>query len=145
MKRIVCILGLVLCAMVSVSAQIDERLYVQTDKDFYLSGENLYMNVYGMDGAGRLLDFSKVAYVELLGDAYNAVRVKVALHKGRGYATVKLPFSLSSGIYELVAYTRWMRNDGESVFFRKPVAVFNSLRYSNTMDRCMTVLFGSFG
>lgn len=135
MKRIVCILGLVLCAMVSVSAQIDERLYVQTDKDFYLSGENLYMNVYGMDGEGRLLDFSKVAYVELLGDAYNAVRVKVALHKGRGYATVKLPFSLSSGIYELVAYTRWMRNDGESVFFRKPVAVFNSLRYSNSMDR----------
>ena len=40
MKRIVCILGLVLCAMVSVSAQIDDRLYVQTGKDFYLS-ENM--------------------------------------------------------------------------------------------------------
>lgn len=135
MKRFICISALVLCGMITISAQTIERLYVQTDKDFYLSGEKIYLSIYGTDGEKQPLDFSRVAYVELLGDAYNAVRVKVALDKGRGYAVVNLPFSLSSGIYELVAYTRWMRNEGEAIFCRKPVAIFNSLRYSNTMDR----------
>ena len=135
MKRIINILGVLFCSIGILCAQTVERLYVQTDKDFYLAGEKMHLNVYGLNEKQHLLDFSKVAYVEILGDAFNAVRVKVAMQEGRGHGTVELPFMLSSGVYELVAYTRWMRNEGESVYFRKPIAVFNSLRYSETMDR----------
>ena len=139
MKRIICMIGWMFCSVVMLWAQTVERLHIQTDKDFYLAGEKMYVNVYGTDEKKNLLDFSKVAYVELLGDAFNGVRAKIALEKGRGHAVIELPFMLSSGVYELVGYTRWMRNEGEKVYFRKPIAVFNSLRYSETMD-CLELL-----
>ena len=135
MKRMVYILLTCLWWIVaSVTAQPYERLHVQTDKDFYLAGEKMYLGVWGMDDKHNPLDMSRVAYIELLGDAFNSVQVKVQLDNAQGNAVIDLPYTLSSGVYELVAYTRWMRNEGESVFFRKPIAVFNSLRYSPTMD-----------
>lgn len=136
MKRMIYILTTCLWwNMMSAMAQPYERLHVQTDKDFYLAGEKMYLGVWGMDDKHNSLDMSRVAYIELLGDAYNSVQVKVQLDNAQGNAVVDLPYTLSSGVYELVAYTRWMRNEGEGVFFRKPIAVFNSLRYSPTMDQ----------
>ena len=140
MKRMVYILLTCLWWIVaSVTAQPYERLHVQTDKDFYLAGEKMYLGVWGMDDKHNPLDMSRVAYIELLGDAYNSVQVKVQLDNAQGNAVIDLPYTLSSGVYELVAYTRWMRNEGEGVFFRKPIAVFNSLRYSPTLDQVVFV------
>ena len=140
MKRMVYILLTCLWwSVASVTAQPYERLHVQTDKDFYLAGEKMYLGVWGMDDKHNSLDMSRVAYIELLGDAYNSVQVKVQLDNAQGNAVIDLPYTLSSGVYELVAYTRWMRNEGESVFFRKPIAVFNSLRYSPTLDQVQFV------
>lgn len=112
-----------------------ERLYIQTDKDFYLSGEKVWMKIYGLSEDFKPMPLSRVAYVELLGNAGHAVRLKVAMDQGVGCAMVELPYTLPSGVYELTGYTRWMRNEGESVFFRKPVAVFNSLRYIPVTDK----------
>ena len=136
MKRIIYTLLLLGIGISMTFAQMTgERVYVQTDKDFYLSGEKMYLSVYGLDREAHPLDLSKVVYVELLGDAFNTVQVKVEMSEGKGNAVVELPYMLSSGVYELVAYTRWMRNEGEKVFFRKPIGIYNSLRYTPTMDK----------
>lgn len=125
-----------LLTMMNAQAQeIKERIQVQTDKDFYLAGEKMGLKLYGTDTQGKALPFSRVAYVELLGDKDNAVCLKVELKDATGEAVMQLPYTLASGVYDLVAYTRWMRNEGEAVFFRRPIAVFNSLRYAQSMDR----------
>ena len=134
MKKITYII-IGLLVMNSMQAQdIKERILVQTDKNFYLAGEKMGLKLYGTDEAGKALPFSRVAYVELLGDKDNAVRLKVEMNDATGEALMQLPYTLASGIYDLVAYTRWMRNEGEEVFSRQKIAIFNSLRYAQSQD-----------
>jgi len=125
-----------LLGTMTVQAQdIKERIQVETDKDFYLAGEQIGLKLHATDVQGRPQEFSRVAYVELLGDKENAVRLKVEMKDAMGEAVMQLPYTLASGVYDLVAYTRWMRNEGEQVFFRRQIGVFNSLRYLHNKDR----------
>lgn len=134
MNRLICII-ISLLGIINIQAQeIKERISVQTDKDFYLAGECIGLKLYGTDTEGKAFPFSRVAYVELLGNKDNAVRLKAEMKDATGTAVMQLPYTLASGIYDLVAYTRWMQNEGEQVFFRKKIAVFNSLRYAQNMD-----------
>ena len=115
-----------LLGTMTVQAQdIKERIQVETDKDFYLAGEQIGLKLHATDVQGRPQEFSRVAYVELLGDKENAVRLKVEMKDAMGEAVMQLPYTLASGVYDLVAYTRWMRNEGEQVFFRRQIGVFN--------------------
>ena len=134
MKRltyiIICLLG-----MAAAQAQeVKERIWVQTDKDFYLAGERMGLKLFTTDAQGKPQEYSRVTYVELLGDRENAVRLKVEVDGATGEGVMQLPHTLASGVYDLVAYTRWMRNEGEQAFFRRPVGVFNSLRYLSDTD-----------
>ena len=134
MKKLIYIM-IGLMSMTAIQAQnIQERLQVLTDKDFYLAGENMGLKLYGTDIQGKALPYSRVAYVELLGDKENAVQLKVELNEATGDVVLQLPYTLASGMYELVAYTRWMRNEGEAAFFRRKIGIFNSLRYAENKD-----------
>lgn len=86
------------------------------------------VKVFSVDASCRLQDISRVCYVELLDKNGAKVQAKIGLAGGVGHAVVDVPFATPSGIYQLVAYTRWMRNEGSRVFARKPIAVFNSLK-----------------
>lgn len=123
------IIGAVL-SVECLAASITERIYVQTDKELYLSGEPMFVKVFDVDSAFRMQHLSQICYLELISRDGSLIQAKIPLDEGKGNAALDIPFSAPSGIYELVAYTRWMRNEGENVFFRKPVAVFNSLRVS---------------
>src|ERR1700761_5924911 len=47
--------------------RLEEKLYVHTDKEFYLAGEICWFKLYVLDaGRHQPLDLSKVAYVEWL-------------------------------------------------------------------------------
>ena len=78
-----------------------------------------------------------MAYVELNGDQENNVRLKVEMTQGQGQAVVKLPYTLPTGTYRLTAYTRWMRNEGEKVFFNKRIGIFNSIRHQPGTDQAI--------
>lgn len=117
-----------LLPMACLAAPVAERIYVQTDKTFYLAGEQMQVKAYDVDLSFKLQDLSRICYVELLDAEGAKLQAKIKMEEGTGYASLEIPFSTPSGMYELVAYTRWMRNEGEQVFFRKPIAVFNSLR-----------------
>lgn len=116
---------------------VKERIEAITDKNLYLSGEQMAVKLYTTDTDGKCIGFSRVAYVELNGDPDNNIRLKVEMNGGEGQAVVKLPYSLPSGTYRLTAYTRWMRNEGERVFFSKRIGVFNSIRHQEGTDRAV--------
>lgn len=109
-----------------LAGELRERVYLQTDKQFYLSGELVWMKFIATDLDQRLSDVSKVGYVELLDSASAVVQARLVLEKGVGNGCLQLPSTLPTGNYRLVAYTRYMRNEGEEVFFEKPLTVVNT-------------------
>ncbi len=111
---------------------LQEKLYVHTNKNFYLTGEILWFKIYNTDGStNKMLDISKVAYVELLDSKHVSVlQAKIALDQGTGNGSFYLPFSLSNGNYRLRAYTNWMKNFDAGYFFDQQISIVNPVKAS---------------
>jgi len=109
----------------SIYGRIIERVYLQTDKQLYISGEPILLKIYTTGIEGKLQEFSKIGYVELLSDTEAEVRIKLEIKNGIGIGQMELPLMLGTGNYKLSAYTRYMRNEGEYVFFEKMITVIN--------------------
>lgn len=107
-----------------------EKLFVHTDKNFYLAGEIIWFKLYYVDGSfHKPLDLSKVAYVEILDRDFKPVlQAKVALADGSGNGSLFLPLSLHSGVYRFRAYTQWMKNFSADYFFERSLTIVNSTR-----------------
>ncbi len=125
MKHYIIYTTLLACFSLSAGSQIHERVYLQTDKQLYIAGELMWMKLYTTDETGKPVSFSKVGYVELLSDSLPEVQVKIDITNGIGTGYIELPHVLVTGHYRLTAYTRHMRNEGEAVFFHKPIGVVN--------------------
>ncbi len=107
---------------------LQEKLYMHTDRDFYLAGDLVWFKLYNVDASlHQPLGISKVAYVEIL-DATNtpAAQVKIGMEDGKGNGSVYLPVTLQSGNYKLRAYTNWMKNMGADYFFEKRITIVNT-------------------
>ena len=131
MKKIFYLLLLAGTAGISgqdISDALFERIYLQTDKQLYLAGELVYMKVFTVTPEKEPLSFSKIVYVELLDEENSRVQVKIELANGVGDGWMELPLNLPTAYYRLLAYTRFMRNETESVFFGKNIAVVNTFQ-----------------
>ena len=134
MIRKIFLIFLIFCAgRLLLTAQLQERIYLQTDKQLYLAGELLWLKLYTTDTAGRLMDCSKIGYVELIHDSIPEVQIKIDLQDGTGAGWMELPGLLPTGYYRMIAYTRYMRNEGESVFFEKMIAIVNPFHQNNEL------------
>lgn len=111
------------------SKNLSEKIYLHTDKEYYLAGEILWFKVYYTDqNTNKPLDFSKLAYIEIIDkDQKPVLQAKVALNKGSGNGSLNLPAELLSGNYQLRAYTNWMKNSGPDYFFEKNITIVNTL------------------
>ena len=130
MKRTISILLFSLC-WVAGMAQQAELMRIYTDKDCYLAGEELWVKLSVDDEAYPGNSMSRVAYVEICDTAQVRAQAKVALNQGMGWARIQLPSTMHSGMYQLVAYTRYMRNLNPDSFPRKYVAVLNTMGASD--------------
>lgn len=106
---------------------LQEKIYLHTDRDFYMTGEILWFKVYYVDGIlHQPLNLSKVAYVEVLDSANNAIlQGSIALKEGFGNGSFYLPVSITSGNYKVRAYTNWMKNFSPEFYFERPVTIVN--------------------
>jgi hypothetical protein len=113
---------------------IQEKIFVHTDKEFYLAGEICWFKLYLVDASlHQPLDLSKVAYLEWLDkDNRPVVQTKIGLRDGHGDGSVYLPLTLRSGHYKLRAYTSWMKNFGVDAFFQKVLTVVNARKSAET-------------
>lgn len=115
---------------------LQEKIYVHTDRSFYLCGEVLWFKAYLTNAANNQpFSLSKVVYVELLNNLHQPVlQGKIAMENGVGNGSFYLPFSVTSGNYVLRAYTNWMKNFSQDYFFEKNISIINS---SNGLDSSM--------
>ncbi|MDR1357144.1 MAG: hypothetical protein LBJ58_05685 [Tannerellaceae bacterium] len=126
MKRYI-LLSLLALAHVLATAEhtVRERIYLQADKGLYMAGERVWLKAVATDMQGRPLDLSKVAYVELLDGSAPRVQLKIEMTDGLGEGSFLLPVALPTGFYRLTAYTRYMRNEGEAVYYDRLLTVVN--------------------
>ena len=107
-----------------------EKIYVTTDREFYLAGEIMWFKVYGMDGSLHLpTDLSRVAYLEVVSaDSVAQMQAKVELEAGTGGGSFYIPTTMVSGKYMLRAYTNWMKNYDAAFYFEKELTIVNTFR-----------------
>ena len=112
----------------SISAKnFYEELYVITDRNVYICGEEVWFKAYKMNGTNHYpCDISKVIYLELLDkNNFPVIQIKLKSDGNSGSSVFNLPENLSSGNYLLRAYTNWMKNYPVDLFFYKDITVIN--------------------
>ncbi len=114
------------------SIHLQEKLFVHTDKTFYLAGEPVWFKIYSVDGSfHKPLAASSISYIEILNkDLKPVVQTKISMLKGSGSGSVTLPGFLATGNYILRAYTSWMRNFSPDFYYEQTIHIVNTLKIS---------------
>ncbi len=105
-----------------------EKVYLHTDRDTYFIGDDLWFSGYAMlsENAQNLIA-SNVMNVDLINQEGKIILLqKVELIDGRVAGTISIPKKAKSGIYQLRAYTNWMKNFDSDFFFKKNIKIFNN-------------------
>jgi len=131
--------SLFFCFSLKAEEQFHERVYLHTDKDCYLAGEDLLLKFCVVSGNFQPSSLSKVGYVEISDTKRPWMQLKVALENGQGAGKIKIPADLPTGIYQLSGYTRYMRNEGDPIFFKKQIAVVNAEQQFSDPNRFLPV------
>jgi hypothetical protein len=112
---------------------IREEIFIHTDKEEYISGEDMWFNIYLMDRkSSGIAASSKIVYVEILNyDNKPVIQKRFMLDSGTGPGHIVLPDSLSSGTYTIRAYTSWMKNFLPFDCYIKEINIYNA--FNNTV------------
>ncbi len=113
-----------------------EKIYIQTDKSFYNSGDTLWFKGYLFDARFFTNSVkSGVVYVELISP--ENITVKRSIYSARDGlfrgSIVLHKDELKSGMIIMRAYTNWMQNWDSNYFFTK------SVYFNNTDDQAANV------
>ncbi|MBK7215294.1 MAG: hypothetical protein IPH88_18835 [Bacteroidales bacterium] len=104
-----------------------ESILIHTDRKLYISGDALFFSLRLIEN-GEMTEgnFSQFVYVVLRNKSNQAVqKVCLKLSGSKAYGILHLPDTLSSGSYQLVAFTQWMRNFGEKNFAQVDLCIAN--------------------
>ena len=104
-----------------------EKVYLHLDNNGYFPSEKIFFKAY-VFRAGSLLptDMSKILYVELLtpdGTVWD--RLTLPIFNGRTYGSFDLSGIITSGFYEVRAYTRSMMNWDAAYAYSRAIPVFD--------------------
>jgi hypothetical protein len=125
-----------------------EKVYLHFDNTSYYPGDNIWFKCYVVtSGLNQLSPLSKTLYVELLnpgGEIIDKRILKIEDGQSHGDFTLNhLPFY--SGFYEVRAYTKYMLNFGEDLYFSRLLPVFNKPKAEGNYEEKKMLRFGSYG
>ncbi|SHL58628.1 TonB-dependent receptor plug domain-containing protein [Hymenobacter psychrotolerans] len=106
-----------------------EISYLHLNQAAYAAGETVWFKAYVADARYHRLDsLSRVLYVDVVSPSGKRVLLRrtLALRGGLAHGDLALPDTLAQGIYTVRAYTSWMRNAGEQLFFSRRLPVWQS-------------------
>lgn len=110
------------------SSKIIEKVYLHSDRDSYFAGDDIWFKAYLIDASYNLLtNHSNNLHVELISPASKIINSRlVRINEGLGHGDLRLSENLISGRYRLRAYTNYMRNFEDQLFFNKDITIINS-------------------
>ncbi|RIW16286.1 hypothetical protein D0X99_07935 [Algoriphagus lacus] len=102
-----------------------EKAYLQLDKYTFTLGEDLWFSAFLTAGGLQLPSpLSKTLYVDFFdGDGLLLSQKVIKMENGRGAGDFQIPLFGKTGIYQIKAYTTWMRNFGEDYLFSQTFKV----------------------
>jgi hypothetical protein len=106
---------------------ISEKVYLHIDRRVYVAGENLLYSFYLIDTkADKLASYSSIGYVSFRNQTGEVLgKSQVRVENGIASGAIYLPDTLKTGYYQVVAYTNFMRNGSEDIFYKSQVLVAN--------------------
>ncbi|HZY26057.1 MAG TPA: MG2 domain-containing protein, partial [Bacteroidales bacterium] len=109
------------------SLKIIEKVYLHTDRITYYPGDDIWFKAYLIDASERLLsNYSRNLHVELISPSSGIINSHILnIVNGLANGDLHLSENLKSGEYRLRAYTNYMRNFGEELFFNKSIIIIN--------------------
>jgi len=108
-----------------------EKLYLHTDKPYYISGEKIWFRAYLVDAVTHIPTFeSRYVYVELINPMDSVVaRVKIRPDETDAYhGYLMIPPNVADGYYILRAYTSFMQSLDEQYWYSKMVYIGSAYR-----------------
>ncbi len=107
-----------------------EKVFVHTNKTFYLAGEIAWFKAYNIDGyLHKPSVLSSIVNIELIDNEQRPVlQARVLLHEGSGAGSLLIPTATPSGVYRLRAYTSWMKNFSPGFYFEQSLVIVNTLK-----------------
>lgn len=129
------LLTIVLLCLENNMVKAQERVYVSTDKDVYVAGEDLWCSVYCIDAkTSQFSTESDLAYLQFLSKEGVVATHKVALINGRGCGLFQIPLDFGTGNYSIVSYTK--RDGGNAIteFNGKIITIFNTASTKRVKD-----------
>lgn len=101
-----------------------EKIYIQTDKSNYLTGERIWFRSHMVDALTHMPTYmSRYIYMELFNPFDELIsRIKVRLDNNGVYSGhIDLDDTLPEGSYTIRAYTRYMQNYSNESFYKKSI------------------------
>ena len=118
-----------------------EKIYVQTDKPYYIGGEDIWFRIHIVNAfLHQPSTNSHYVYGELISPVDTLIsRVKIRPDSlGYFHGNFQLKEGLAEGDYQLRFYTRYMENIGEDYFFRKKIRIGDPLSAIYSTDATFT-------
>lgn len=111
--------------------RLQEQVQLSTNKSYYHPNENLWFSGEMLYADASMSDsISKVVYVEWINPLNEVItRQKHHVDSLHFQGMLNLPSNLMLGNYRLRAYTKWMRNFGDSCLFEQIVPVISPKQY----------------
>lgn len=105
-----------------------EEVFVHTDRDEYVSGEDIFFSIYVIDRQTFAPSESRIVYFELLnGSNRPVIQKRILTTGGSGQGQVTLPDTLSTALYTLRAYSNRMKNFLPENCFMKEIIICNAM------------------
>lgn len=142
MKNILIGLGFICCANTTGWSQYDidytrdldilkklpqEKVYVNHTGPVVFSGDYIYFSFQCFNAQNsRPSSFSKLGYVTLVNKKREHIfEQKILLDSGRGQGEFFVSTNIPSGVYKLLGYTQWMKNNGIEQVFKDDIVIIN--------------------
>lgn len=111
-----------------------EKVYINHTGPMALTGEYIYYSFSCFNTqTNRVSNISKLGYVSLVNSNGEFVFTqKLRLDKGLAQGDFFLKTDMPSGIYKLLGYTHWMKNNGLSQFFQQDLVIVNPYMVDQT-------------
>ncbi len=129
MRTLLFAIPIIINCFYSVAAQAKyepiktERVYLHTDRNIYIAGDNLFYTLYS---GSRGSQMSKYAYLVLRNRSSMPItQVRMEIRNQTSFGNIYLPDTLHSDLYQLVCYTNNMRNEGQGSYFTKEIVIIN--------------------
>ncbi|MFZ4724158.1 MAG: hypothetical protein ACOYMD_01785 [Paludibacter sp.] len=123
LQFVVCMCG----AMQLRAADVREIAFLHTDRNVYIAGETAFYKLYVLDSSTKKGSISsKIGYILMRASNSNIVlKIRVSLNAGLANGNILLPDTLTSGTYQIVAFTNGMKNFAEKDYFYKEIIIAN--------------------